>query len=119
MPLITIQRTANFFRSYESLDEETGKAGGNTLLINEDLFVYIVERYDGFSRLLEQFTAVEERAQYISRHTHEINLRGLNMLANQLNLEKIHRRAIGINSLYDSALVLLASQANRMIRDEA
>jgi hypothetical protein len=41
-----------------------------------------VERYDGFSRLLEQFTAVEERAQYISKHTHEINLRGLNMLAN-------------------------------------
>ena len=44
--------------------------------------MYIVERYDGFSRLVEQFNAVEERAQYIARHTHEINLRGLDMLAN-------------------------------------
>ncbi len=80
--MISIEKAAKFLRNYSCLDEETGKAGGSTLLINQDLFVYIVERYDGFSRLLEQFTAVEERAQYISKHTHEINLRGLNMLAN-------------------------------------
>jgi hypothetical protein len=40
----------NFLRSYSSADEEAGKG---TLLIDEDLFVYIVERYDGFSRLVE------------------------------------------------------------------
>ena len=74
---------ASFLRSYKCLDEEAGQGGGsNPLLIDEDLFVYIVERYDGFSRLVEQFNAVEERAQYISRHTHEINLRGHDMLAN-------------------------------------
>ena len=111
---------ASFFRSYKCLDEESGKAGGSSsLLIDEDLFVYIVERYDGFSRLVEQFNAVEERAQYISRHTHEINLRGLDMLANQMNLGKIHRRAQAVNGLYESTLVLLAGEANRLIRDEA
>lgn len=74
---------ASFLRSYKCLDEESGKVGGgSSLLIDEDLFVYIVERYDGFSRLVEQFNAVEERAQYIARHTHELNLRGLDMLAN-------------------------------------
>lgn len=88
-------------------------------MIDEDLFVYIVERFDGFSRLVEQFTAVEERAQYISRHTHEINLRGLDMLANQLTLEKMHRRVKDVNEVYESALILLASEANRIIRDEA
>jgi hypothetical protein len=41
------------------------------------------------------------------------------MLANQMNLEKIHRRAQAINGLYESTLVLLAGEANRLIRDEA
>jgi hypothetical protein len=82
-PLVAIERMASFLRGYKGLDEGSGQAGGSSsLLIDEDLFVYIVERYDGFSRLVEQFTAVEERAQYIARHTHEINLRGLDMLAN-------------------------------------
>jgi len=109
---------ASFLRSYKCLDE--GAAGGSgALLIDEDLFVYIVERYDGFSRLVEQFTAVEERAQYISRHTHEINLHGLDMLANQMNLAKIHRRAKAVNGLYEATLILLAGEANRLIRDEA
>ncbi len=106
-------------RSYKCLDEETGMPGGSSLLIDEDLFVYIVERYDGFSRLVEQFNAVEERAHYISKHTHELNLRGLDMLSNQINLAKIHRRALVVNGLYDSTLVLLAGEANRLIRDEA
>jgi len=44
---------SSFLRSYKCLDEETGKAGSASLLIDEDLFVYIVERYDGFSRLVE------------------------------------------------------------------
>jgi len=63
MPLVAIERMASFLRSYKCLDEESGKVGGgSSLLIDEDLFVYIVERYDGFSRLVERFNAVEERA---------------------------------------------------------
>jgi hypothetical protein len=46
-------------------------------------------------------------------------MRGLDMLANQMNLEKIHRRAQAVNGLYESTLVLLAGEANRLIRDEA
>jgi hypothetical protein len=61
MPLVSIQRMSDFLRSYKSIDEDSMKSGG-PLLIDEDLFVYIVERYDGFSRLLEQFNAVEDRA---------------------------------------------------------
>jgi serine/threonine protein kinase/Ca2+-binding EF-hand superfamily protein len=118
-PLVSIARASKFLRSYSAFDANSGKQGSGTLLIDEDLFVYIVERYDGFSRLVDQFQAVEERSQYISRHTHEINLRGLDMLANQLNLEKLHRRAKDVNEIYDSSLILLANEANRMIRDEA
>lgn len=36
-----------------------------------------------------------------------------------MNLEKIHRRAQAVNGLYESTLILLAGEANRLIRDEA
>lgn len=117
MPMISIERVGTFFRSYKAIDEEAAAQG--TLLIDEDLFVYIVERYDGFSRLLDQFNAVEERSQYISRHTHEIGNRSMTLLSNQLNLDTIHRRAKAVNTLYESTLILLAGQANKIIRDEA
>lgn len=118
-PLVPVARMVTFLRSYKSLGDAAAGHGGGPLLIDEDLFVYIVERYDGFSRLVEQFNAVEERAQYIARHPHEMNLRGLDMLANQLNLGKIYRRSQAANSLYEATLVLLAGEANRLIRDEA
>ena len=116
MPFINIDRLCSFMQSYKCLDS-TG--GSKSILIDEDLFVYIVERYDGLSRLQEQSTAVEERAQYLSRHPHEIKLRGLDMLANQVNLQKLHHRAANVNSIYDSTLILLAGQVASIIRDEA
>ncbi len=53
-PVISISKISKFFRNYQYIDKE-GLEKGNTsaILIDEDLFVYIVERYDGFSRLVE------------------------------------------------------------------
>lgn len=53
------------------------------MLIDEDLFVYIVERYDGLSRLLELSEQLNDRSGYLSRHTYELNMRGLHLLSNQ------------------------------------
>lgn len=36
-----------------------------------------------------------------------------------MNLAKIHRRAKAVNGLYEATLILLAGEANRLIRDEA
>jgi hypothetical protein len=41
------------------------------------------------------------------------------MLANQVNLQKLHHRAANVNSIYDSTLILLAGQVASIIRDEA
>jgi hypothetical protein len=41
------------------------------------------------------------------------------MLANQMNLGKVHQRTQAVNGLYEATLVLLAGEANRLIRDEA
>lgn len=53
-PVISISKIAKFLKHYKYIDKhgiESGKGGA--ILIDEDLFVYIVERYDGFSRMVE------------------------------------------------------------------
>ena len=49
-----VKRVAKFLKNYKHIDKD-GMGKGNTaaILIDEDLFVYIVERYDGFSRLVD------------------------------------------------------------------
>jgi hypothetical protein len=69
---------------------ETGENG--SVRIDEDLFVYIVEMYDGFSRLMNLIQAVEDKSSYISRHTSEISLRGLTCMSNQRTLQKLTKK---------------------------
>jgi hypothetical protein len=47
-PLISIERINKLIANYKHV--ETGESG--SVRIDEDLFVYIVEMYDGFSRLM-------------------------------------------------------------------
>ena len=54
MPLVSINKIAKFFKNYHYIDNQNGEKGSSSILIDEDLFVYIVEKYDGFSRLVEQ-----------------------------------------------------------------
>jgi hypothetical protein len=61
----------------------------------------------------------EEKASYLQRHIFEINLRGLNMLSNQKNVEKLHRKAVKLNDIFESALILLAGEASRLMKEEA
>jgi hypothetical protein len=83
VPVISINKIAKFLKNYKYIDKEgLQKGSGGAILIDEDLFVYIVEKYDGFSRLVEQIASLEEKSSYIQRHVFEINLRGLNMLSN-------------------------------------
>ncbi len=42
-----------------------GKGNTTAILIDEDLFVYIVERYDGFSRLVDTISSLDEKASYL------------------------------------------------------
>ena len=57
-------------------------SGSGSVLIDEDLFVYIVERFDGLSRMRELSDGINDRSGYLSRHNYELNMRGLHMLSN-------------------------------------
>lgn len=114
-----VKRVGKFLKNYQYIDKD-GMGKGNTaaILIDEDLFVYIVERYDGFSRLVDTIQQLDEKASYLQRHMFELNLRGLNLLSNQKSVEKLHRKAQRLNDTFESALVLLASEATRLMKEE-
>lgn len=120
IPVISINKIAKFLKNYQYIDKDNIQKGQTTaILIDEDLFVYIVEKYDGFSRLVELTSQFEEKSSYLQRHVFEINLRGLNMLSNQKTVEKLHKKAIKLNALFESSLILLAGEATRLMKEEA
>ena len=66
IPVISINKLGKFLKNYQYIDKEGIESGNSTaILIDEDLFVYIVERYDGFSRMVELISQLEEKASYI------------------------------------------------------
>jgi hypothetical protein len=81
LPLISLERIGKFFSNYKYLEINDG-GNSSSVLIDEDLFCYIVEKYDGISRMMELSLAANDKSSYISRHIYEINSRGLNMLSN-------------------------------------
>lgn len=115
LPLVSITRLCKFLRSYEY--KEQGEQG--SVLIGQDLFVYIIEKYDGFSRLVEQITINEEKASYHQRHVNELNLRGMTLMANQKTVQKLRKKQVELNDLYESTLVLLTGEAGRLMKAEA
>ena len=50
---------------------------------------------------------------------HELTLRGMSLMANQKNVQKLHRKQQILNDLFESTLMLLGGEANRLIKEEA
>jgi hypothetical protein len=50
--MIPISKVCKFFKNYTYVNKNGEKSG--SVLIDEDLFVYIIEKYDGLSRLVDQ-----------------------------------------------------------------
>lgn len=78
-PLIDIARINRLLTTYSHI----GGGGSSSVLIDEDLFVYIVEKFDGLSRMRELSEGIGDRSGYLSRHIYELNMRGMHMLSNQ------------------------------------
>lgn len=118
--MVSINKIEKFFKNYHYVDKDgVEKGSSSAILIDEDLFVYIVEKYDGFSRLVEETNNLNEKAAYLQRHVFEINLRGLNMLSNQKTVEKLYHKSAKLNQIFESALILIAGEASRLMKEEA
>jgi hypothetical protein len=56
-------------------------------VIDEDLFVYIVEKYDGLSRMTDFTVNVDDRIKYLAGHSEQKDNRGLVLASNQLTVQ--------------------------------
>lgn len=117
-PLVDITRVNKLLTAYSFVNLNNGKGTGN-VLIDEDLFVYIVERFDGLSRMRELSEGSLDRSGYLSRHIYELNMRGLSMLSNQQTVKRLCKKTYELNSLYESTTILLAGEVTRLIKEEA
>ena len=96
--MISISKLCKFLKNYSYIEKQGSSEG---VLIDEDLFVYIVEKFDGFSRLVDEIAVLEEKCAYTQRHTFELNFRGLNLLANQKTVEKLNVKQNTLNKLFE------------------
>jgi hypothetical protein len=99
-PLASIDRICRLLSNYKYIQLNDGTPGNTAVLIDEDLFVYIVEKYDGISRMMEFVGNLEDKATYLQRHTYELGMRGLNMMSNQMQLLKLSKKSETLNDLY-------------------
>lgn len=58
-PLCSIERINKLIHDYKYLSV------GEAVLIDEDLFVFIVEKYDGISRMMEFINNLTDKASYL------------------------------------------------------
>jgi hypothetical protein len=118
-PLASIDRICRLLSNYKYIQLNDGTPGNTAVLIDEDLFVYIVEKYDGISRMMEFVGNLEDKASYLQRHTYELGMRGLNMMSNQMQVLKLSKKSETLSDLYQSTLVLLAGDITRLMKEEA
>jgi hypothetical protein len=116
--MISIARIEKFLTSYAYIDKAEA-AGSTSILIDEDLFVYIVERYDGLSRMSELVENITNRSSYVSRHIYELNMRSMSLLSNQLTVRRLINKSTNLSELFRSTLTLLAGEVKRLIKEEA
>jgi len=60
-----------------------------SITIDEDLFVFIISKFDGLSRLVNLVNNLFNSTNYSSRHSFEFNLRGLSLLSNQRIVKRL------------------------------
>ena len=118
-PLASIERINKLLTNYKFIQLQDGTQGNTAVLIDEDLFVYIVEKYDGISRMMEFVSNLTEKATYLQRHTYELGMRGLNMFSNQKAVSKLTKKSETLNEMFQSTLILLAGDITRLMKEEA
>lgn len=92
-PKVPIERICKLLSNYKFIQLNDGTQGNTAVLIDEDLFVYIVEKYDGISRMMEFVGTLEDKSTYMQRHIYELGMRGLNMMSNQKQVQTLTKKS--------------------------
>lgn len=110
--LINIELATKILKNYNFVQTSANEI---SITIDEDLFVFIVSKFDGLSRLVNLINNLYNTTSYSSRHSFEFNLWGLSLLSNQRILKRLIWKAHALCSTFDSSLKMIAKQSIQMI----
>ena len=120
IPSISISKISDFFEQYNTSPfYSRNSSGTEEIMVNEDMFVLIVQHFDGFSVLLNKSTEFYEKIQYVSSHREQFITRGLSLLSNILFFERLfsQTRLFSINLM--ETLTWLSSFAMQILQQTA
>lgn len=84
VPMVSIERLVKLITNYTKIKSEEQS---DQIVIDEDLFVYIVEKYDGLSRMMEFTVNVDDRIKYLASSSESKDNRGLILASNQKTVQ--------------------------------
>jgi len=119
MPTISITKLTTFLSQYGSNSVRTKENLENEFLVNEELFVMIVQHFDGFTVLNNKTYTLYENINYLDKHYEEIKSRGTKILSNANMIDRIMNGAKGLVLNLRDSLVTIANIAINAIRNEA
>jgi len=89
-PCVSIPQLQNFLSRYIINSNYTGESTlAEELLVDEDLFVSIVQHFDAFMLLNTKSYNLSEMAKYLVNHKEELKVRGCGILSNAMLMERI------------------------------
>lgn len=115
VPMVSIERVLKLFNNFMQMKAQNHS---EQIVIDEDLFVYIVEKYDGFSLMMNFTQNIDDRIKYLKDHGEDGDNRGLMLASNQLTLQQVVHKSLKINDLYQSTLQLMSEQIISKIKQE-
>lgn len=115
VPMVSIERLLKLITNYTKIKAEEQS---DQIVIDEDLFVYIVEKYDGISRMMDFTINVDDRIKYLAGHNEQKDNRGLVLASNQLTVQQVALKSSKINDLYQSTLQLMSDRVISKIKSE-
>ena len=117
---VSTERINEFLQQYSTSPFYTlNPPGAEEILVNEDMFVLIVQHFDGYSVLLNKASELFEKSQYIATHRTEFCTRGCSLLANSGMIQRLKEGARILTLNLKDALVSLSSFGLRLIKNAA
>ncbi len=117
---VSTDRINEFLQQYSTSPFYTlNPPGAEEILVNEDMFVMIVQHFDGYSVLLNKGTELFEKSQYISTHRNEFCTRGCSLFANTCMMERLKEGSRVLTLNLKDTLLHLASFGLDLIKNSA
>ncbi len=119
-PCVIIEKLVNFLQQYSTNPFYTRRqTGAEELLVDEDLFVSIVQHFDGFNVLNEKTYQLAESASYLASHRQELKSRGCAILANDSMLIRLVEGAKSLALSLRDTLVGVSNTCLELIKGAA